>query len=29
MEQNTVYNLDHCGALVKERFYEATCRDEF
>lgn len=29
MEQNTEYNLDHCGALVKERFDEATCRDEF
>ena len=29
MEQNTEYNLDHCGELVKERFDEATCRDEF
>lgn len=29
LDQNTTYNLDDCGAIVKERFDEATCRDEF
>lgn len=29
LDQNITYNLDDCGSLVKERFDEATCRDEF